>query len=204
MKNDPGPRPRFESLHYGWLSASLALVLALAAAPCAHPQDSAGSSPRTPAASSAAAPIASQTQPQAGQPAKKIWSNDDLTALRDKNSVSVVGAPAIWQAPASATKGAPPKPPAAPGKTAKWYHDQLQTLYARRAQVEKQLDDMRHFQDGSYRASGSPPLQSYTLMSVSPNEGIRRLEKQRGAIQNQIDQLEDQARHASIPPGDLR
>jgi hypothetical protein len=130
-------------------------------------------------------------------PDKKVWTNDDLESLRAKAPISIASA-------AAAKKPAPtgnPKPDDSAAKVLR-YRKQLLPLYAELPKIDAQLDQMHSFEDGSYKAPGG--LSRFPGMPLSPADQITQLEKRRQQVLDQISQIEDQARHDGVLPGDLR
>lgn len=142
------------------------------------------------------APLGAQDSSSA--PAKKVWTNEDVEALRTQAHVSIVGG----TTPSSTKNGAPAKPAA--GKDAKWYRSQLKSLYDKIPPIDAEIDEMHRFQDGSYQSPGGVPLRYYGTAPLNPADRILQLEKQKHDILDHIETLLDEARHAGILPGDLR
>jgi hypothetical protein len=139
-----------------------------------------------------------QTSPP---PAKKVWDNDDVEALRTSSVISVAGATYRPAPPAPQQAGGPAADDRA--KKAKKYRDQLQPLYAQLPKIDAQIAEMQHFQDGSYQAPAGLPLHNGGR-PLNPADQIDQLEKHRREVVARIGDIEDQARHAGVLPGDLR
>ena len=141
----------------------------------------------------------SWAQDSSSAPAKKVWTNEDVEALRNPGDISVVGKTA---APSVKSASAPAKP--AGGKDAKWYRAQLKSLYDKIPPIDAEIDEMHRFQDGSYQSPGGIPMRYYGKAPLNPADSILQLEKQKRDILDRIDTLQDEARHAGILPGELR
>lgn len=148
---------------------------------------------------------AAQTSPPKSSPASasngntKVWTNDDLEALRGKAPISSPG-----ETNPASKKPAPrenPKPDDQAEK-AQRYRKQLQPLYAELPKIDAELDKMHSFQDGSYRTTGG--FSRSSGMPLNPADQITQLEKRKQQVLAQISQIEDQARHDGVLPGDLR
>jgi hypothetical protein len=147
-------------------------------------------------------PLAARAQDQSTAPAKKVWTNDDVEALRSSAGVSTAGGTANSAAKTTKTNDAPVKP--ADGKDAKWYRAQIRSLNDKIPPIDAEIDQMHRFQDGSYQSPGGIPQRPYFQAPLNPADRIVQLEKQKQAILDRIDVLQDEARHAGVLPGDLR
>jgi hypothetical protein len=143
--------------------------------------------------------LSARAQDASAAPAKKVWTNEDLEALRSSAGVSTVGQP-----PNSAAKTNQPAAKPTGGKDAKWYRAQLLSLNDKIPPIDAEIDEMHRFQDGSYQNAGGIPRRYYRQAPLNPGDRIAQLEKQKQAILDRIDALQDEARHAGILPGDLR
>lgn len=148
--------------------------------------------------------LSAWAQDQSATPAKKVWTNEDVEALRGPAGVSTASRGPNAAAKAAKTNDAPAKP--LDGKDAKWYRAQLQSLNNKLPPINAEIDKMHHFQDGSYQSPGGiPETQVYYFQPpLNPADRLAQLEKQKQAILDRIDALQDEARHAGILPGDLR
>jgi len=135
---------------------------------------------------------------------KKVWTDDDLSSLSG-TGISVVGAPG------QPGKNSSPRSDSVKAKEAArekereiaQLREALRKLRADLAQVDKQLADLRSFQQGT--PSSSPGLpRNRRMNSASPEEQLRQLAEKRTQLQTRIDALEDAARKAGLSPGDLR
>ncbi len=161
--------------------------------------------PQTPAASPQAAP----QQPKPAPPAKKVWTNDDIDALREHggSGVSVVGGsgPAAGGATAN-TPGtrANQSPPHLPKeKDPVWYKKQLAPLYAKRDALDTAIANAEAAVSGDTRGSATVDMTNFGA-AATPQEQLKQLQDQQQQVQNLIDALEDMARHNGIEPGSLR
>jgi len=152
----------------------------------------------TPASQNAGATPAPPAPPT--KKSKKVWTDDDLSSLTGA-SISVVGAPAQPgknSSPHSNSETAKEKE-----KVITRLREALRKLRADLAQIDKQIADLRSFQQGT--PSSSPGLPSNRLpSSTSPEEQLRQLTEKRTRLQTQLDTLEEAARKAGLSPGDLR
>lgn len=146
---------------------------------------------------------APQTQPsQKPSPKpKKVWTNDDLEALRGGVSTPVA-APA---APAAeAAQAAPEKPrPLPQEKDPKYYRSRLEPLRKQLADVEAKIKETQAALNDPFRGTNAVVLAQPTPV-MRPEDQFAAYEKQRKELQQQIDDLEAQARQNGISPGDIR
>jgi hypothetical protein len=163
--------------------------------------------PQTPAASPQAAP----QQPKPAPPAKKVWTNDDIDALREHggSGVSVVGgAPAAGGATANGahtpgTRANQPPTPLPKEKDPGWYKRQLAPLYAKRDALDTEIANAEAAVSGDTRGSATVDLSAFGA-AATPQDQLKQLQDQKQQVQNLIDTLEDMARHNGIEPGALR
>ena len=142
----------------------------------------------TDTAPSASGQAAGQSSAQnSGQqvPAKKVWTNDDVSGLRDQTVISTFSTP-------NAKPSAAGQRPASKGKDAKWYQARIGKLQAKIPPLDEQIDSLQAAIDGKPTGNGTE----------SPVE-MDNLKKQRDAAQGQLDALYDQARRDGIPASAL-
>ena len=160
----------------------------------------------TPAMASQAAPA--QKQPPAKK-AKKIWTNDDLEALRP----SGVASSATPSAAASAAEEAFVREAIAAMAAAEKKEEEedpveklrkrLTPLRAEIDAVDAQLRSLRQNRS-SGRTTGGGMDVSKTTGGMNTEDQIAQLEKRRGDLLRQIAAIEDEARRAGIAPGAIR
>ena len=179
---------RFFPLPFLVLCAALAASAQQTPTPPQNPAPAAGATPAPPAPPT--------------KKSKKVWTDDDLSTLSGA-SISVVGAPA------QPGKNSLPHPnsetarEAAREKTIARLREAVRRLHADLAQLDKQIAELRSFQQGT--PSSSPGLPRNRLPnSASPEEQLRQLAAKRTQLQAQLDSLEEAARKAGLSPGDLR
>lgn len=187
-------------------NATILAVACLAAAPtlvvCSQSaQASQQSQPATQQTTSQATPsqigptqagstASSQTAPSA--PAKKVWTNEDVGDLRDRAPISTIG-----NADPKTGKPADKPAPAAKGKNAKWYVDQIQALQAKIPPLNDKIQQLQAALNGDQVNS------TRQYGGVRPDDWkdqLQRLQKQRDDLEAKIVALEDQARHDGVAP----
>jgi hypothetical protein len=146
----------------------------------------------TPAASQSAP---AQVPPATGGKPAKVWTNDDVGALRNNDNVSVVGNNAgAKKTNASSQVNSYEKDPA-------WYRKQLAPLQAEVGKLDAQIAKLQEFIKG---ANVSEPQPYYHGPPGNPQDQLNQLEKRRHADATKIGDLLDRARHNGIEPGALR
>jgi hypothetical protein len=159
-------------------------------------------------------PAAGQQPPaQPEKKAKKVWTNDDLATLPANSPVSTATATVAGGTTGgeAAEKGAEPGAgtgPAKPGalppeKDPKVYREKLDALRKRLDEVEAKIKSTQDAMNGSQGGSNAVSLGQATP-TLRPADQLAALEKERQDIQQQIDDLESQARKNDITPGDIR
>lgn len=157
--------------------------------------------------------MASQAAPPQKQPpakkAKKIWTNEDLEALRPSGVASSATPSAVPSASGEAPAGDETAAKAAAEKKDK-EEDPVEKLRKRltplRAEidaVDAQLRSLRQNRS-SGRTSGGGMDVSKTTGGMNTEDQIAQLEKRRGDLLRQIAAIEDEARRAGMAPGAIR
>jgi len=182
----------------------------------------------------AQAPPPSQTPEKPAQKApekpKKVWTNDDLTELRSSVQITTAAAtspaegPAVGEATPAAA--APGKEKALPQeKDPKYYQSKLAPLRQQRDALDAKIKGIQDALDNPVEGTnkinvtqqapkmppgteqGGPPRADNSIYGdqvVRPKDQLEVLQKQRDAVQQQIDDLETEARRNGIDPGDIR
>jgi hypothetical protein len=155
-----------------------------------------------------AAQAAPQKQPPAKK-AKKVWTNEDLEALR-------AGGITSSEAPAAPAPSAGGEIPAA-GESADKADSQKQAgdspveklrkrlapIRAELDSVEAQLRSLRGARSSGNTTGGGMDV-SKTSGAMNTEDQIALLEKRRADLLRQIADIEDEARRAGISPGSIR
>lgn len=144
-----------------------------------------------------------QTQP------KKVWTNDEIRQVRDRNVVSTVG-----QEPSQAVTRV--EVLVTPAKTAfpvydsrlddpQWYADKAGEL---RAALDDAVAALQQEQDALTQVQNRVTAPGVALdkpsVGVTPDAALTLLQAHVNAIQSQLDDLSDLARQHNIDPGVLR
>lgn len=145
-------------------------------------------------------------------PRPKVWTNDDLELLKEKAPVSVMGtaraaAPAAAEAEAEAVAegegeaAAEPVPGPPKEQTREYWQERLQPLRDELGRIEQQLQRLR-------RGQGQAASNAVDVMGSNPGvqveDTIRQLERRRTQVQQQIADIQAEARRAGVPPGYVR
>jgi hypothetical protein len=166
----------------------LSLPVLLAMAPWAAQSQSQSSAP-------ASQTSPAQTPPATGGKSAKVWTNDDVGALRTNDTVSVVGNDAgAKKTSARSQANSYDKDPA-------WYRKQLAPLQAEVGKLDAQIAKLQEFIKGK-NVSESQPY--HHGPPGNPQDQLSQLENKRQADAAKIDNLMDRARHSGIEPGALR
>lgn len=143
------------------------------------------------AGSSTSGSGAAATQPAPPAKSKKIWTNDDVAAASASTS------------PAIKSKNDNTSASDANAKLAKQLHDRLDKLEAQLRDTEKQLTDLKNFEAGEGSGTGGRQLHKGYSLEPIPDQ-IAKLETKRQHLQEQINDIYDEARKKGILPGQLR
>ena len=126
----------------------------------------------------------------------KVWTNDDMGTLRQRNGISVVGKN---PQKVSATSKTPSKPLPLE-KDPAWYRKQLVPLQADIDKLDPQIAQLKAFLSGE---TVNDQLNAHR-QGATPKDKLKQLEAKRQADEDKIDDLLDRARHNDIEPGALR
>jgi hypothetical protein len=152
----------------------------------------------TPAAGQSSGDGSEQNSEQPS-PAKKVWTNDDLSGLSDPH-----GQPRIsTSSPGAAKSSDAARKPVAKGKDAKWYRDNITKLQAKIPALGEQINALQAAIDGKPTGNGTESVRPRGVKADSWPTEMDALKKQRDSIQNQIDALYDEARRNDIPSNAL-
>ena len=148
------------------------------------------------------------------QKLKKVWTNEDLESLRNRVRLSDfeggVAPPraesSAQAAPGDAAAAGAAAAQAGPGydraKDPEWYRQRLSGM---RAEIERLEAEISRLRDARSRGTQTNvALGLGQSGGLSPEDQIASLERRRAQVQQQIDELEDQARRNGIEPSRLR
>jgi hypothetical protein len=131
----------------------------------------------------------------AAQPTpKKVWTNEDVTELRQDSVIST------FTPPKSKPTNNGGKPANPKSKQAQWYQNRIAGLQAKLPPIDDQIAELQ------------AALSGQTVNEVRKWGGNRpddwrvelgNLQKKHDEIENQINALKDQARHDGVPAGAL-
>jgi hypothetical protein len=147
-----------------------------------------------PAAAPSTPPPAPESKPPAKPAAKKVWTDEDMSSLTG---------PTYDATPNQTSSRRNSTRPRGYSGSANgdYYRNQSNSLKARIADIDQKIDNYEALAHGE--APGQGEKQSGVRITDSRAD-IQALVKQRQTLQKQISDLEDQARHAGIEPGQLR
>jgi hypothetical protein len=157
--------------------------------------------------------MASQAAPPQKQPpakkARKVWTNEDLEALRPSGVASSAAPSAVPSAAAGAPAGEEIAAKAAAEKKDK-EEDPVEKLRKRLTPLRTEIDaldaQLRSLRQNrsSGRTTGGGMDVSKTTGGMNTEDQIAQLEKRRGDLLRQIAAIEDEARRAGMAPGVIR
>ena len=151
--------------------------------------------------------LASQAQPPAKK-ARKVWTNEDLEALRP-SGVTVSTPPAA--APAAATEAAvADSDEKAGGKKKEKEVDPVEKILKRLAPLRTELDSvearlraLRQARSTGNTSGGTVDI-SQSPGGLNTENQVSQLEQRRSDLLRQIAALEDEARRKGVAPGAIR
>jgi uncharacterized protein YukE len=150
----------------------------------------------TPAQSNpaATATAASPTTTTTTTPAKKVWTNEDMSEIH-KNSVI-----STFSGTSSKPGNAHPNGKAKGGKDAKQYQDQITKLQAKLPPLDEQISELQATLNGATVNS----TRHYSGTKIDDwHEELVQLQKQRDDITAKISSLQDEARRNGVPPNQI-
>jgi hypothetical protein len=133
-----------------------------------------------------------------GSSPKKVYTNDDLKGMHD-DDISVIG-----------NSGQQKKTPNSTAKNGQrdqaYWHNQAQKLRNQIADVDRQIAQFTA--SNPQNAAGEGPVNTTNGTNAtyigSQGNRLRNLQARKAALEKQLDELEEQARKAGVPPGWMR
>ena len=160
------------------------------------------------AISSRAAEKPRLAQGNSSQP-KKVWTNDDMPALRARGLISVVGQEPPAPSPEQAEVA--PEEPSFPVYESRlddpdWYAEQAYDL---QGELDDAIAALQQEQDALALATNERITQpgvalDQPSLGVTPDAALALLQARVDEVQSQLDELSDLARRHDIEPGVLR
>jgi len=182
------------------LSGFAVLVYVLAVVPGSGYAQSQPASTTQPATGSSvpAPPPQAQAAPIPNAKPAKVWTNDDIGTLRQRNGISVVGKNPPQKV--SATSKTPSKP-LPQEKDPAWYRKQLAPLQADIDKLDPQIAKLKTLLSGQ---TVNDQLNANRRGTPAPKDQLKQLEAKRQADVDKMEDLLDRAWHNEIEPGALR
>lgn len=177
------------------------LLCAAIFATAGHAQEnsSTSSTPAQPTGASgqAAQPSSSQTPAPTAPAAKKVWTNDDVTDLRDNSEISSFGG-----------SNAKPARAAGQGATSRHgdpnsYRDQIAKLEAQLPPLDHQIAQLQAAIDGTPTGDSQTSTRPFGVHGGDWRTQLAQLQTKRAGIAAHISALQDQARHSGVTPNTL-
>lgn len=131
-----------------------------------------------------------------------VWTNEDLEKLRSRGLISIIG-PGQEE---SRKETSSPSQPYERAKDPDWYSAEAAKL---RDEIETNKAQLQRFRDtlaaaqANRTTSGAFALDQVNA-GLTPNDEIAIRQRRLSDLTARLDDLEDRARHNSIPPGVLR
>lgn len=157
-------------------------------------------------AASAAAGSAPRARPDRPPQERRIWTSEEVEALRAKGLISLVGPQGT---PATAEEIAPAENPSAPRarleqeKDPEWYADQAAKLREEMIPLDQEIRYIRAALASHQTREGGIDL-TRENPGITPRGGIWVLENRKRDLLTRLDALEELARRNGINPGVLR
>ena len=140
-------------------------------------------------------PAQAQAAPLPNAKPAKVWTNDEIDALRNNHSISVVGVNRAPQNVHATSKGSSLE------KEAAWYRKQLAPLREDVEKLDPHIAKLKAFLSGE---NVSDPPTMHQRLVPSPQDQLKQLQTKRQADAAKIEDLLDRARHDGIQPGALQ
>jgi hypothetical protein len=151
------------------------------------------SAPDNGAAAANSAP-ASAAAHSATPASKKIWTNEDIPAVKPGGSTSTSKAK-----PGTGASSGPAADPA----TVQHIRHELEKLQGQLDEVNKKLKTYKEFQEGEPVSTGARDL-TKGISRVPVDQQMVQLQRKKESLESQISDLNDEARKKGIDPGQLR
>jgi hypothetical protein len=152
---------------------------------------------------------------------KKVYTNDDVAALRKDYAASTVGNASPDDALSAASTVQPHRAPRilapqalstplSPDKDPLWYAQQAASVSSQISDIDDQVQRLRNFRASDSAPGPSTPTLTVGLDIYAPADGIttdaqiQQLLQQRADLDAQVADLQDRARANAIDPGVLR
>jgi hypothetical protein len=182
---------RFQRL---FLFAVLVSLFAVAPGSCVGQSQPPAATQQPASESAPPPPPQAQAAPIANAKPAKVWTNDEIGTLRNKQGVSVVGNSKPQKVSATSKVYSQEKDPA-------WYRSQLASLRAEIDKLDPEIAKLKAFLSGE-NVSDPPTMQRKLV--PTPQDQLKQKEAKRQADEAKIEDLLDRARHNGIEPGALR
>ncbi len=143
-------------------------------------------------------PLLAQESPRKDH-TKTVWTNDELQRLASRPVENGPGP----SSPDTSSWGTSIREHYSQQKDPKWYGRQLQPLRDELSRTESELKALRQARKYGNGITGAVALDQEPE-GVSPEGQVEVLQQRRAELLGRIDQLEEEARHNEIVPGELR
>jgi len=130
---------------------------------------------------------------------KKIYTNEDLAAGRNSGGLSVVGSKNAAGSNQNANRNYYAKNSP---QYEQFWRSRAQAIRDQMAEVDRQIDEVKSEikKGGGTGFNVQNGVMNNTVSLEDRNAKLKRLEEQKAELQKQMEQLEDEARKADVPP----
>jgi hypothetical protein len=128
-------------------------------------------------------------------PAKKVWTNEDVTDLRGVAPISTVGStdPNVGKKPKQTANNRNPR----------GYQTQIARLEGQIPSLDAQIAELQAAIDGKPTGDAKVSQRPRSVKADDWNVEMQELQKRKQDILDQIATLKDEARHQGVPPNTL-
>lgn len=170
--------------------AALCVAAGLGAVPRIQAQDTSSVAPKQATPTSSQNVQGSPVQPAA----KKVWTNEDVTNLRDPSTVPT----------SNETLARPPKPEGESETVSQadvaHFHDQIVKLEAQLALLDQRIKALQDGIDGKPTGNGKDSTRKFGARGGDWRIEESQLQARRDRIAARISALQDEARHKRVSP----
>ncbi len=126
-------------------------------------------------------------------PSEKVWTNPDLEALRATSHISIIGRVAT----AEMKEAAGGSEPDTEEKYARPYTRRIENLREMIGEADTEIQSIQDIRETGKGITGAIPLDTRSV-GITPEATVEILEAEKGALEAEIDGLQDQARENDI------
>ena len=136
-------------------------------------------------------------------PTEKVWTNQDLRALRATSPISIIGRIPRAEAEEPGIAYQPYVKEYVKEKDADWYADRIEDLRQTIADADAEIETVEEIRKTGEGITGGVPLAARSV-GITPEATVEILEGEKSAVAEEIEGLQDEARENEIPAGAWR